>query len=452
MERSYLFLAISLFFLSLTCQTSNEKLIYKGIDRTLGLLQQSTKDNPNNVEILFYGQSIIGGLKTNILIDSLKGQYPNANIAFKHKSIGGFSVPKLIKTAEHDLYHENPDLIIFHAYGGINDGLYDSLVKTIRRKMASDILLLDHHYVWNKPNARLDSINEAHHRDSKAIKNIAKKYDCGFVNVRAQWENFLLENNIGANELMGNTIDPNVHPNDKGNALLRSMILSKLTEKPNITYDFIADSLRTSHKFKNNNNLSASYTGNWFQIKTDRFENEDAKIMVLINEKSPSTYRCNYYISRPSKGFKSWMPAILEVTLGKTLPQEEKWTLEIFDINRETNTFNYRLVGSITGLDGEGSSENDFTSNSGRIQINKEDFYIFETEKIFKNETPENFKINFSVEQIVRDTIVLNKKEDNYNVFRSYKTDNYKIDIEVISGNPSIEALLINQPFLNSNE
>ncbi len=452
MSRNYFYLIIAFLFLFTSCESSIEKIKYIGIDRALGLLQQSSKESQNSIDILFYGQSIIGGLKTDILVDSLKAHYPYAKINFKHKPIGGFTIPKLIKTAEHDLYQENPDLIIFHAYDGIKDGLFDSLVKTIRSNMASDILLLDHHLVWNKPNSKLQSINEAHDRDSKEIEKIAKKYGCGIVKVREQWKDYLLNNNIGANELMGNTIDPNVHPNDKGNELLRSMVMSKLTEVPSIAYNIQDDGLRTLYEFKNSNDLSISSAGNRFQLITDRLKNKEAKIKVLINDKSPSEFRSNYYISRPSKGFKSWMPSILKVSFGKTLPKEEKWTLEIYDINRDTNTFNFKLSGDVSGLDGVGNSEADFTSNSERIQIKKEDFYIFQTENIFKNETPENFKINFSVIQIVGDTITLNRKQEKYNLFRSLNSDNYKIDIEVISGNPSIKALLINQPFLNNNE
>ena len=452
MKKSYFFLVFNLLFLSVSSQTSIEKIKFKGIDRTLCLLQQSTKDHPNNVEILLYGQSIIGGMKTNILIDSLKAHYPYANITFKHKPIGGFTIPKLIKTAEHDLYQENPDLIIFHAYGGIKEGLYDELIKNIRRHMASDVLLLDHHYVWNKPSTTLQSINEAHDRDSKAIQEIAKKYDCGIVKVREQWKRYLLENNIEANELMGNTIDPNVHPNDKGNELLRALVLSKLVEEPKDNYDIQLDSIRVLHEFKVQSNLSASYSGNWFQLTTNQLTNKDAKLKVLVDGKSPLAHRSNYYISRPSNGFKSWMPSILKVCLGETLPQEEKWTLEVYNIDRATKTFSFKLNGDITGADGQGNSAHNFISESKRIQIKKEDFYVFENERIFKNETPENFKIHFSVKPIVKDTIVLNEKTIKYNVFRGFDSKNHKIDIEIISGNPTIKTLLINQSFINSND
>ncbi|WP_179021461.1 SGNH/GDSL hydrolase family protein [Winogradskyella forsetii] len=451
-KKIYYILLINLIFLGVSCQTPVEKIKYKGIDRTLCLLQHSTEEAPNNVEILFYGQSIIGGMKTNILIDSLRAQYPFANITFKHKPIGGFTIPKLIKTAEHDLYHENPDLIIFHAYGGIKEGLYDELVKNIRQNMASDVLLLDHHYVWNKPSTTLQSINEAHDRDSKAIQEIADRYDCGIVQVRDQWKQYLIDNNIEANELMGNRIDPNVHPNDQGNKLLRSFVFSKLIQEPEAIYEVQKDSIRDWHEFKSQNNLSTNFTGNWVQLITDPSKNNEVKLEVLIDGKKPSAHKSNYYISRPTSGFKSWMPSILKVSLGENLPQNEKWTLEIFDLERETNTFSFKLKGNITGADGEGNSANDFTSDSGRIKIKKEDFYIFENERIFKNETPENFKVHFSVEPIVKDVLVLNEKNNRYNVFRGLNSENHEIQINVLSGNPIIEALLINQAFLNNNE
>ena len=71
---------------------------YDGVDRSLSLLQNSTSDNPNDLSILFYGQSIIGGLRSDILIDSLKKEFPTANISFSNRAIGGFTVPSLLKT------------------------------------------------------------------------------------------------------------------------------------------------------------------------------------------------------------------------------------------------------------------------------------------------------------------------------------------------------------------
>ncbi|GAA4891450.1 hypothetical protein GCM10023311_14770 [Flaviramulus aquimarinus] len=444
MKNVFIVCLLSIFLNSCNAQKS---IKYAGIDRTLSLLQNSTKESPNNVDILFYGQSIIGGMKTNILVDSLRNLYPNTNITYKHKPIGGFTIPRLIKTAEHDIFHENPDLIVFHAYDGIKDGLYDSLIKKIRSKMTSDVLLLNHHYVWNVPESKLKHINKSHDFDSKEIQKISKKYDCGFVDVRKQWAEYLNNRSIGANELMGNTIDPNVHPNDKGNALLRSIVLKEFKKRPNFEYNEEKDEIRNSQK-----EINTSFFGTRVDLITIEELNSGAKIKVLVDGKRPSTFKSNYYISRPSKGFKSWMPAMLNVSLGATFPVEEKWTLEIYDINREEENFKFKLYGSLTGFDGDGDLTTDFISNSNRIIINSEDFMLFQIEEITKKNIPEGFKIEFSVISLVKDIIELNNKESKYTLFRGLQAKNHDLSLEVISGSPSIKELLISQPFLEANE
>lgn len=451
MNRRFTYGILLIILLFISCNSSFKKIKYSGIDRTLSLLQQSSESSPNTIEILFYGQSIIGGMKTDILIDSLRNHYPTAIINYKHKPIGGFTIPKLVKTAEHDLYHENPDLIIFHAYGGIKDGLYDSLVKNVRIKMSSDILLLDHHYVWDKPSEKLSAINEAHDNDSKEIKKIADKYGCAVVNVREQWKEFLKKNNIEAKELIGNSSDPDVHPNDSGNALLRNLILSKLKSQPDSIYNIKLDSLRTYYNLEDKETYNFEVSGNFFQLITDKNATGKSKIQVEIDNKRPSEYRDNYYITRPSKGYGSWMPAVLNVSFGQTFPQKENWTLKVFDINRESNTFNFSLIGDVTGFDGTGNSENDFISESRRIQIKSEDLYILQLEDIFKNETPENYKVNFSVKQIVEDTISINDGENEKMIFSGSNNKNHKIYISVISGNLLIKGILVSKPYLNKS-
>jgi hypothetical protein len=249
------------------------------------------------------------------------------------------------------------------------------------------------------------------------------------------------------NELMGNTIDPNVHPNDKGNALLRSIILKEFKKKPNFNYNEEKDQIRNSQK-----EINSTFYGNRVDLVTNAESNNNAIIKVLIDGKAPSTFKTNYYISRPSTGFKSWMPALLNVSFGTTFPKEEKWRIEVYDINREEKTLKFKLYGSLTGFDGQGSSDLDFTSNSKRIQINKESFYVFQIENIVKKNTPEGFKIEFSIIQSVKDTINLNKQQSKYNLFGGIQTKKHNLELKVISGNPSIKKLLISQPFLNINE
>jgi hypothetical protein len=455
-ELTCFFTAIFAFVL-LLCSTTEQipKKRYKGIDRTLNLLNSSSEEHPNSIEILFYGQSIIGGMKTNILVDSLKQRFPFANISFKHKPIGGFTIPDLTRTVAHDVYQENPDLIIFHAYGGIKDGLYDLLVKNIRERMSSDILLLDHHYVWNMPASKLEFINKSHDFDSKAIEEIAKKYDCGFVNVREQWKTYLEINQIGPNELMGNSIDPNVHPNDKGNELLRNIVLSKFPKsKVPSTFNVYADSLRkiTPLKKENAHFKKKQHPGTVLELFVDNKNTNKAVIEVLIDARKPSEFKSSYHIERPSKGYKNWMPGISRVSFGKTFPREEDWTISLFDIDRENKKFKFKLEGSLTGFDGQGNNEDLFISDSNRISLDGNDFNVFRIETISKSQTPENFQINFRINQIARDTLTVYPEKNKYLIFRTQDSLQKPIQLEVnvIKGEVRFKHLMMSRPYLKN--
>nr|WP_321221296.1 SGNH/GDSL hydrolase family protein [uncultured Psychroserpens sp.] len=448
------FIFISLFFVFYSHGFQN-KIKYKGIDRTLQLLQSSTKENPQSLEILFYGQSIIGGIKPQILIDSLQKNYPYTSITYKHKPIGGFTVPDLIKTAEHDVYHENPDLIIFHAYEGIEDGLLDELIKRIRSKMPSDILLLDHHYVWNTNVNNLKTINTAHDLDSESIKSIAKKYDCGFVKVRKEWKHYLDTNNLTPNKLIGNTVKSDVHPNAKGNALLRQIIYSKLTEKPQTVYSRFKDSLRDVVDIeKHEKQLNLNFYGNRLElIMQPQEEKRPIVIEVLIDNKKPSLNKNSYYLTRSTKTYGSKIaPAIKEVSFGETFPREEDWTLTITELDRINNNFKFQLVGSKTGFDGYGSSTKNFVSNSNRIVINKDNFHIFETEKLFNIETPKNFEISFTVKTLVKDVIVIPHYKSRQVLFNDIKAGNHQLDLKIIKGDRKILKITAFSPYLQNNE
>jgi hypothetical protein len=435
---------------SISKNNNLEKIKYGGITRTLHLLKTSNKRNQNEISILFYGQSIIGNLNSDILIKSLKKSFPYAKITHKNKAIGGFTIPSLIKTAEHDLYGENPDLIIFHGYDGIDDGLLDSLVYNIRSRLNSDILLFDHHYVWDKPKSKLELINKSHDFDSNQIKNVAKKYDCGFVNVREKWRNYLDSNNIGPNELIGNTVDANVHPNEKGNKLLRKILISAFKSNNNINYNFENDALREKVTLeKSFRKYSINFQGNRLILETNKRYNKGSKIEVLINDKRPSEIKSNYCITRPSVGYNTWMPAVKKISFGHTFPVKEAWKIKIFDIDRTKKTFKFRLAGSLAGFDGEGSSKSNFVSNSGRISIKKEDWNIFEIEKITKDITPEYFEINFNIDLLVDDTLKLEKRTSKYLLFRGNYTENLKLELKVVNGNPDLEKIKIFRPYID---
>ncbi len=445
-----------IFICSCAGEKSNEDLIrYNGIDRSLSILYNSTPEQPNELDIFFYGQSIVGGMKSSLLVDSLKKIFPSVKINHSNKAIGGFTAPSLIKTAEHDLYHKNPDLVVFHAYNGIKDGIFDSLIRTIRSRMSSEILLFDHHYIWDTSQTRLKSRNIIDSIESLAIKKIAKKYDCGYVNLREQWANYLEDNNLGVNVLIGDTINPEVHPNDEGDKLLRDIIISRLLDSVSISnnYNPGKDKLRQTVSLRKGKRLHRKeFTGNRVELALDTIVDKDTKIQVLVDGEPPSSFRSSYYVTRPSIGFKSWMPMIKKITLGKTFPRTEEWELTFCEIDREKRTFNYEVAGSITGFDGKGDSNSDFESNSKRIIINKEDFYLFDIERIIQKETPANFKVKFKVIPVAKDTITLNPNILKYTLFRSFENEKHSLKLKILNGDTRLKELLVYRPYLERDE
>lgn len=442
-------------FLISGCNSSEsgiDLIKYQGIDRFIGILEKSSFEKPADVSILFYGQSIVAGLKSDILVDSLRQIFPSANIRFQNTAIGSFKVPSLLKTANHDVYNENPDLIIFHAYDGIEDGLLDSLIKSIRWRMSSDIAILNHHYVWNTNPISLMAENKRDSIQSVGIQKVASKYGCLYIDVRTSWKEYLEKNNMAANKLIGNTIDSDVHPNDDGKQLLREIILASLLEKKGTAYSATSDMLFEELSLSRKISYTEKFIGNRVEIELDTLNDPNTEIVVLIDGKRPSSMRNSYYITRPGIGYKSWMPAVKLISLGVTFPRVEDWKLIITEINREKKYFKYRVVGSITGYDGEGTSEADFVSNTKRIKINKEDFHLFRTEEIIGLETPIDFEIKFSVKLAVEDTIKRLPNNSRHTVFRDFEVDEHSLKLKVLQGQSRPNKVIIYQPYLARHE
>jgi len=97
---------------------------------------------------------------------------------------------------------------------------------------------------------------------------------------------------------------------------------------------------------------------------------------VLIDGKPPSAWNL-YHASRPRSKVKRGgkHATLMRVYLGPNLVPEV-WTLTFTELSPNGKSFRYKLVGSVTGPDGEGTHEAPFTSNSGRIRISPRDFTL----------------------------------------------------------------------------
>jgi hypothetical protein len=116
---------------------------------------------------------------------------------------------------------------------------------------------------------------------------------------------------------------------------------------------------------------------------------------ILIDGKKPSEISGIYACTRPSglQESKQW-PAISRVTVGEN-PIEEEWSLKITNFDVESNSFTYRIRGSVTGDDGDGDSRKIFISKSKRVIINPVDIKLLLRELLKLKKVDENYEVKW---------------------------------------------------------
>ena len=350
----------------------NKEYFGTKIPRTMSLLENSTKHIPRDLKIQFYGQSIVGGLDQNLIINKLKERYPTVTFNVVKNPIGGFTAPSLSRVAIHDLYHEYADLIIFHVYGGDKSGDLEEIFRNIKSRTTAEVIVFNHHIVYAGENENTQQKrNLSDFYGSKSIELLANKYDFEFVDIRKPWKDFI---SINPEINIKSLLRDGVHPNKLGNELLAYCILQHFKYNPylqfinsniydiqfnDITYQqsqyelkFKGDyDLSDNLKLGKDSELSFNFVGNRVDI-IPTSENKNSEIEILVNSLKPSEISSLFYITRPSSNFEMWWPAMKRVSLSeKILPIIQKYTLEIFNINRESKTFSFKLFGKKSNVD-----------------------------------------------------------------------------------------------------
>ena len=444
----------------------NKEYFGTKIPRTMSLLENSTKHISQNLKIQFYGQSIIGGLDQNLIINKLKEKYPTVKFNIIKNPIGGFTAPSLARVAVHDLYHEYADLIIFHVYGGDKSGDLESIFMNIKQKTTAEVIVFNHHLAYageNKEAQKKRTLSDFY--GSKSIELLANKYNFEFVDIRKPWEDFIsLNSELNIKSLLKD----GVHPNKLGNELLAHCILQHFRYNPylqsinsniyNILFKSIENEqslyklnfkgdyiLSNDLELKKDSELSFEFNGNRVDI-IPSFKNKDSQIEIFVNGLKPSEISSLYYITRPTSNYKMWWPALKRVSLSKLKePIIQKYTLEIFNIHRGAKTFSFKISGDKTGFDGEGNNREDFLSNSKLISIKKKDFMIFKSERVSKKETPENFKVNFEIKSLATNRINISGN-NQITLLKGVNNGINNITLKVKTGELKLDKIRIFKP------
>jgi hypothetical protein len=104
-------------------------------------------------------------------------------------------------------------------------------------------------------------------------------------------------------------------------------------------------------------------------------EAQPGSLAVTIDGKPPSEWGELYGLTRaiPRPGGK-W-PALFEIGSHARLVAE-RWTMRVRTLSREPERYDFQLVGSVTGFDGNGRSDESFESRSGRVVLEPSDWGV----------------------------------------------------------------------------
>ncbi len=412
------------------------------IQRTMRLLETSTQENPNRVRILIYGQSITGsGYLSSHLKKELKKRYPHAEILLENRSLGGHGVPLLTRTAEHDLFPFYPDLLIFHAYDGDDNGTLEKLFRDILRNTSSEILTWTDHfdvlYSVNREKdfARKRKIQDRHNRyriqQNDYRRQMARRLGIELVEVQNAWQKWL-KDHPGDEKILPEyqLLRDNIHLNPKGEEILYQEVLKHFVRIPDA--DAEADERVQIYSIgalrQNGDWLELPFEGSRVELKAGK---PGGKLEVLIDGEKPSLTPDARYVSRPRLSGDRWnVPPIKQVLASPKANSGENWTLILDGFHHAEKSFRFALSGSQTGKDGEGSTADSvFVSKSGKIQFRISDFDRSRILLYAKRNKDRPLQISWTVHTISNDTFAPQKAKEQITVFQTRRTGKHVLKI-----------------------
>lgn len=80
------------------------------------------------------------------------------------------------------------------------------------------------------------------------------------------------------------------------------------------------------------------------------------------------------------------------------IPLKEEWVAKVSEISTNTGSvkFKFTVEGSVTGFDGEGTSDLEFLSKSKRVQIQPEDWNLEFLQRFFRVSLPSQLEVRWS--------------------------------------------------------
>lgn len=355
--------------------------------RTMALLEAG-KFTHRPVRIVFYGQSIESGWP-DLLVQSFRERYPGTTIVYDNRAIGGWFVWRLLRCLKHDVLRWHPDLVLFSAYQGTAE-VWERLLSDLRRETTADIIIRTQHLGGRDDPGLPDDGAE-----TVTLRRLARKYGIEFVELRSEWINYVKANKLDHHDLLAD----GVHLNRKGQTLLallyerhfrdnaaharpwadtvrRFDVMRCLEERQ--TDELLLTGGWTSHRgwaqsASPQDSLKLKFVGTRVDLVLPIGR---GRATVLIDGKQPSElglFHGTRPYGRTREHYHNLPCDLMTYHLGKRA-QEETWALKFTHGTADQKHARFQLSGSQTGPDGEGDTDHDFASASGRIFIAADDW------------------------------------------------------------------------------
>lgn len=412
------------------------------IQRTMTLLSTSTPEKRNAVKVLVYGQSISQQNWWKEVAEDLRTRFPHADLTIENRAIGGFSVPLLSRPAEHDVFPFYPDLIIFHVYGG--QDAYEAFIREIRSRTTAEMMICNDHLSVGQPNHWHDPHSE------QWLPKLSQHYGLEFVNIRAGWRDYLAENKLDPKDLLTD----NVHLNDLGCRLMAALIKPHLVvnnQIPAARWDDLVKTQVVGQDVKwEDGKLRLQFRGNRVEAILDP-SSAGGTATLTVDDKNLSEVSSLYAITRPSSAVGVGWPAITRVGYEKT-PVAEDWVCRITKIHQQARDVEFEVVGSVTGPDGNGRSTERFVSRSGRVVIEKGDWYLEPSRRHARQPVPDGFEIKWSVYPMFVDRLEMQAGKSAVTLLQGIEPGLHTMQLVADGTPPQIKEFRIYNPPLDPSK
>lgn len=419
------------------------------IQRSMTLMATSTAEHRNRVHVLFYGQSITKQDWWKAVARDLRELFPHADLEIENRAIGGFSSQYLVHTAEHDLYPTYPDLVIFHVYG--HHLRYRDIIARARARTTAEVAIYTDHYGAKSDKDGEPDLGNWGRFMANWMRKVAEAYGCDIIDITTPWKEYLLSNDLKAQALLKDGI----HLNEHGMFLMAELVERQLVYRPELPDDEWKDLVKTYEIGRDvqwkDGRLRLEFDGNRVVALAAPHDGRAPAAGVLVDGKARSEYPGCYAYTLPSSYPEVGWPVIMHVGF-RERPVVEEWTATITEISEDHATFGFKVAGSVTGPDGEGTNSEPFVSDSGRATIAPDAWCLKRSFDFTEKPIAPGFEVKWQTVPLFADSYTAPKVEDPT---REYQTvlvqgiPNGRHVLELVAegeGVPPIAALRVHKP------